>query len=242
MMAGHGYEDDIPYGAATGYEPEQLSLTEDDGDRLPWLESGEIDEDDRGYDTGRFFAFALIAGLVLAAALGTIWWFTRSEAGNGLQPEGTMIAAKDGPYKVRPTDPGGKVFEGTGNTSFAVGEGQTREGRLATSPTPSQTPVAQPGSTPMPVATAEPIASPTPPASGAKVQVGAYASRAAAEAGWVTLQRQTDKLSGVGHRVERGTADIGTVYRLQALPGDITAARQLCAALKSDGVACQVKR
>ena len=238
MRPDYGYDDEGPYRD----DPQQLSLTEDDGDRLPWLESGETDDDDRGVDTGRFIAFALIATLLLAVILGALWWFTRAESASELQPEGTLIAAKDGPYKVRPSDPGGKIFEGTGDTSFAVGEGQTREGRLATTPEPTPTPTELPSAEPTPAVTPEPAPSPAPAASGVNVQVGAYATRSAAQAGWVTLQRQTDKLNGVNHRIVEGTADIGKVYRLQALPGDLSAARQLCAALKADGVACQVKR
>lgn len=241
MGSGNGHDRE-PFGDRLGYEPEQLSLTDDDSDRLPWLESGEYEDDERALDTGRLLGFALVAFLLLAAALGAFWWFSRASSGNELQPEGTLIAAEAGPYKVRPTDPGGKVFEGTGDTSFAVGEGQTREGTLAAKGEPAPSVIPSPTSTPSASPSAQASPEPTVVAAGASVQVGAYASQAAADAGWVSLQRQTDKLSGVSHRVVKGTADIGTVYRLQALPGDITAARQLCAALKADGVACQVKR
>jgi len=41
--------------------------------------------------------------------------------------------------------------------------------------------------------------------------------------------------------VLQGTADIGTVYRLQAVAPDAAAANALCATLKASGVACQVK-
>ena len=242
MGPDYGYDEEEPFGKASDFEAEQLALTDDDGDRLPWLESGESEEDERGFDNGRFIAFALVAVLILALLLGAIWWFTRAEGGSKLQPEGTVIAAKEGPYKVRPTDPGGKVFDGTGDTSFAVGEGQSREGRLASPPEPSPTPAELPNAASSPAPSSEIAPIPPPAASEVNVQVGAYATRAAAQTGWVTLQRQTDKLNGVKFRIVEGTADIGKVYRLQALPGDLTAARQLCAALKADGVACQVKR
>jgi hypothetical protein len=49
-------------------------------------------------------------------------------------------------------------------------------------------------------------------------------------------------LSGVRHRVVEGKADIGTVYRLQAVPGDAAAANALCGRLKAGGLACQVKQ
>ena len=38
-----------------------------------------------------------------------------------------------------------------------------------------------------------------------------------------------------------GKADIGTVYRLQAIAADAAAARTLCGQLRSAGLACQVK-
>jgi hypothetical protein len=42
--------------------------------------------------------------------------------------------------------------------------------------------------------------------------------------------------------VVEGKADIGTVYRLQALAGDTGAATSLCSHLEADGVKCQVKK
>jgi hypothetical protein len=77
--------------------------------------------------------------------------------------------------------------------------------------------------------------------SGVGVQLAAYSTRARAEQGWSDLSRRTDALAGVKHRVVEGKVDIGTVYRLQAIAGDRTAANALCSALKSDGLDCQVK-
>jgi len=115
-----------------------------------------------------------------------------------------------------------------------VGEGQTREGTIAdAAPGPS---IDAPKPSEQPTAAATPA-----PTGGAAVQVGAYASKAAAEAGWQKLTGQTTHLSGVSHRVVEGKADIGTVYRLQAVAGSAAVASQLCNALKGDGVACQVK-
>ena len=90
--------------------------------------------------------------------------------------------------------------------------------------------------------TAAPSATEAPAAPGIGVQVGAYSNRETAEAGWASLVRQTDALAGVRHRIVQGQADIGTVYRLQAVAGNEASARALCDALKADGIACQVKR
>jgi len=73
------------------------------------------------------------------------------------------------------------------------------------------------------------------------VQVGAYSNRATAESGWSKLLTQFPALQGVKHRVVEGQADIGTVYRLQAVTGDLASANSLCSKLKATGGACQVK-
>ncbi|ANY21306.1 Sporulation related domain protein [Tsuneonella dongtanensis] len=214
-------------------DDEQLTLADDD-ERLPWLESGDEDEEAQGVDTGRIFGFAILALLALVAFVGGIWWFGNRSADNEVVADGSTIEAPEGPYKERPEDPGGKQFEGTGNLAPAVGEGRDTEGRIADSTPRPGIEMPKPGPAPTAAASA-------PAAGGVGVQVGAYSTREQAEAGWQKLQSQTDKLAGVSHRVIQGQADIGTVFRLQAIAGDAAAASRLCASLKSDGVACQVK-
>jgi hypothetical protein len=210
---------------------EQLALAEED-DRLPWLESGDDDDDDDGgVDTGRIVGFAMFAALALAALVAGIWWFGQRAPDAELVADGSTIHAPPGPYKTRPTDPGGKTFEGTGNLAPAVGEGKTTEGRIADNTPRPSIDAPRPGETP---------AAPAP--SGVAVQVGAYNSRETAEAGWQKLMARTDKLAGVSHRVVEGQADMGTVFRLQAMAGNVAAATDLCRALSGDGVDCQVKR
>jgi hypothetical protein len=235
-----GRKDETPFEADGDYlGGEQLALADDD-ERLPWLESGDDEVEDGGVDTGRIFGFALLALLVLAVIVGGIWWFGHRTPDAELVADGSTIPAPEGPYKQRPANPGGKTFEGTGNLAPAVGEGKTTEGTIAdTTPGPSVD-VPRTGDTPAAKTTGSPA--PAPAASGGTaVQVGAYSSKAAAEAGWQRLQSQTTHLSGVSHRVVEGNADIGTVYRLQAVAGSAAAANDLCRALKGDGVACQVK-
>ena len=76
---------------------------------------------------------------------------------------------------------------------------------------------------------------------GTGVQIGAFSTRTAAEAAWTRYQGQHETLQGVGHRIVEGRADIGTVYRLQAIAGSAAAARSLCASLQARGLKCQVK-
>lgn len=206
-------------------ETERLAL--DDGEeRLPWLESADDDYDD-GEDsgTGRLLAMGLAGLVVLAALVGGIWWATRGDTDPALLADGSTIAAPTTPYKEAPKDPGGRKMAGTGDTSFAVSEGQTRPARLGDgAPSP-----------------AVDVDTKAPAAKSVGVQVGAYSSQALAEAAWTKLAAQHSALSGVGHRAVQGQADIGTVWRLQALAPDAAAAQALCARLKASGLSCQVK-
>ncbi|WP_394270377.1 SPOR domain-containing protein [Qipengyuania sp.] len=227
-------------------------------ERLPWLETDDDRDYEPGLPTGRLVTMGLVALAVLVALVGAIWWLSGRTAGEP-PADGSIIAAPEEPYKTRPAEKGGKTFAGTGDTSFAVGEGQVREGRLAErAPAPAiATDIAdaEPPATPaqrtseraeaapaQPVATASEAApAPAPAASGTAVQVGAFPDRAAAEDAWQRLTRQTEALAGVRHRVVEARVDIGRVYRLQALAGDRASARRLCDALKADGLACFIK-
>lgn len=230
---------DRPYEADEDYLTDEQLLLADGDERLPWLESGDDDYAEPGVDGARIFGFALIALIALAALVGGIWWFGNRTADPELVADGSTIQAPEGPYKEKPQDPGGRTFAGTGDMAPAIGEGERREGRLADAAPRPSIDVPQPGPAPSASASA---AAPPAEARGIGVQVGAYSTKAAAEAGWQRLLAQTDKLAGVSHRAVQGTADIGTVWRLQAVAGDAAAAERLCDALKSDGVACQVKR
>ncbi|GAA4643189.1 hypothetical protein GCM10023115_11490 [Pontixanthobacter gangjinensis] len=209
-------------------EFEQPTLVEND-EPLPWLES-DYDEEEEGPDTARLLGFSLLGFIALALLFGGAWYFLQDRPDPDLVADGSTIAAPDGPTKERPEDAGGKEFEGTGNVAPTVGEGQTTEGRLApdSTPKPSIDVVnggsAEAGST-----------------SGVGVQVGAYSSKAGAQAAWSTVSGQTEALKGFKYRIVEGQVDGGIVYRLQAVAGDASAANRLCTALKSDGIACQVK-
>jgi cell division septation protein DedD len=228
--------------AAEAYEDaeaEQLDLGAGE-ERLPWLE-GDDDAQEPGVDTARIAAFGVIGLLAIVLVVGGIWWATHGHLGGGPKPDGSTIAAPPGPYKTKPADPGGKTFVGTGDESFAVAEGKTREGVLATdtAPKPSVDVATVANTKPNATPTAKPSAEPE--ATGVGVQVGAYSNRATAEAGWTKLLTQLPALQGVKHRVVEGQADIGTVYRLQAVTANVAAANALCSKLKASGGACQVK-
>ncbi|MEM7703535.1 MAG: SPOR domain-containing protein [Pseudomonadota bacterium] len=77
---------------------------------------------------------------------------------------------------------------------------------------------------------------------GVGVQVGAYSSRARALQGWQTLRGQSKALVNAKRRIVEGRVDGSPVFRLQAVAPTLSAANSLCAALRKDGLDCQVKR
>jgi hypothetical protein len=205
-----------------------------DTDNLPWLESDEEDEDAGGLDLSQILGFVAVLVVLLAVVVGAVWYVSNRAAGDEAVADGSVIEAPEGPIKERPEDPGGKTFAGTGNVAPVVGEGGTREAVVASKD-------AAPAPKPSPSASATAAPAPAADMSGVGVQLAAYSSRARAEQGWGDLTRRTEALSGVKHRVVEGKVDIGTVYRLQAIAANRTAAEELCAALKADGLDCQVK-
>lgn len=230
-----------PVAAAAAAAPAEATLDlHGVEERLPWLESDDDFDKDDG-DGGRIAGFMLGGLLALALIVGGIWWVAHRGRSQEVA-DGGVIAAPPGPYKEAPANPGGKTFAGTGDSSFAMSEGKNPAVRLGedkTAPKPAESPAPKPAAS---QAAKPAAAAATPAPSGVGVQIAAFSSRATAEAGWTKLVAQHEALAGVAHRVVEGKADIGTVYRLQAVPGDLAAANALCSKLKAAGAACQVKR
>lgn len=229
------FEEDGPrsFGSASDTS-RQLDLEDDV--RLPWLEGDDEDYSDRRSGISQGVLLGALGLGALAVIAGGVIWALMSRPEQPLVADGGVIAAPKEPYKVRPENPGGEFVAGTGDTSFAVAEGQSRpvqidkshEALASAEPAP-ESDAGQPGSS-----AADPV-------TGVGVQVGAYATRELAEAGWNTLKTQYEPLAAMSHRIVQGRADIGTVYRLQAVPGDRAAARALCQGMKAAGMSCQVK-
>ena len=236
-------------------EPEgELDLA--DTDSLPWLESDDEDEGTGGLATGQILGFAAGLLVLLGAVVGGVWFISNTGVKGDVVADGSVIEAPTGPIKERPEDPGGKEFAGTGNVAPVVGEGGTRPATVASGDTPplpgpdgSTSPATKPVAI-KPTSTASPAAKPSiatvttgsaPTTAGVGVQLAAYGTRARAEQGWNDITRRTDALKGVKYRVVEGKVDIGTVYRLQAVTGSRAEAERLCAALKADGLDCQIK-
>lgn len=233
----------LPRGGGAGDAPRDLDEAvieaenelafADGGERLPWLESDD-DFEQPGVDTGRIVTFAAAGLLAVILAVGAVWWLFGERTGDAILADGGTIEAPDEPYKSRPEDAGGRQVEGTGQTSFEVAEGQEIEGRIASSDVPV------PAVDREQAGDEEKIVPVAP--SGVGVQVGAYATRAAAEAGWSTLAGRFEPLQGRSHRIVQGVVDSSTIYRLQAVTGTAEEADALCRAVKAVGGDCQVKR
>ena len=221
------------------YEAEDRLALADDDDALPWLESDDDYEQDDSFDA-RMIVMALLVLVVVMGLLAAAWFALTGNSDPELEPDGSIIEAPDAPYKTRPSDPGGTQVAGTGDMSYQVGEGEGREGVIADDAPPPpidrRSVAEQADEDPDPAPTAQVAMS------GVGVQVGAFSTRALAEAGWSQLNQRYEALHGVSHRVIEGVADSGTIYRLQAVAGNVEGAEQLCRAIRNAGGDCQVKR
>lgn len=236
-----------------------------DEDRLPWLEPVDEEPVDDGISAGRLIAGLVVALVVLGLVVGGIYWLKQRATGGG---DGlpTEIAAAPGPYKVRPSEPGGMQPKGQGDSSYATSEGADVNGQIDLSATP-ETPIAKQPAAPAPapvpapapaqtasapVATpaAAPVAAPAVPAAraptataaaaagGGNVQLGAFSSQAKAESAWKSLSARVTALAPLAHSVTPSEANGKTVYRLRAAAGGQASA--VCAKLKVAGETCLV--
>ena len=211
------------------------------GEPLPWLEPVE-DEDEPPALSARKM-LAAIAVVLLAAALvaGTLYWLGKRQADEGSGPP-ELIKAEPGPYKIKPTDPGGIDVAGDSETTFATGAGQDVDGQLDLNAVP-EAPIAKPKAAPReePATTeAVPEAAAAVPAgpAGSTVQLGFYDNPAQANAAWNSLAGRFPVLSGATKIVvpyQKG-------QRLRASFGSADEARQACQLLKAAGDACFVAR
>lgn len=221
----------------------------DGGDKLPWLEPVEEErvEAGSGPSTGKVVGLVLIGLVVLGLIIGGYSWLSRPAATEG---GGELIAAPEGPYKVKPDDPGGMEVEGKGDTAFAASVGAEPSGRIDTSAVP-EAPVAAARPTAK-TGPAQPVASPpeeasdligsgqrlqtaddniVPEARGGTIQLGAFSSQASANSAWKALSSRFRYLEPLGHSVIPVQSGGRTLYRLRASgPGAVDICRRLTVA------------
>jgi hypothetical protein len=169
----------------SGYEDSQL----------PWLEAVDDEDEPRGV-SGRKMLAALLVVLVAAAIVaGTFFWLGRQDPVGIGAPE--LIRAEPGPYKVKPTDPGGLDVAGESGTAFETSAGQDSDAQLDLNALAEQPVARPPKEEPKripPGETKEPVEDkPAPPpekpsgGSGSVIQLGAYKNVAQAERAWTAL-------------------------------------------------------
>jgi hypothetical protein len=218
----------------------ELSLQEED--RLPWLEAVETDEEDEGVTGSKLVGLVLAGLLGIAVLVGGIWWLRNQQGPSG---DGTLIAAQEGDYKVKPDEPGGMKVEGQGDASFAASEGAEANGKIDVNATPEApvavvkqsqvaaakpaAPAAKPAVTaPLTAPATTPLAAPA-PSGGGLVQFGAYGSQASADEAWTTLSAKNPALARLSKSVLPAAVGGKTFYRLRANAGSPAAAAALCA-------------
>ena len=207
-------------------------LNLDDPDRLPWLETADGYEYDSGASPLKVAGLVLGGLALLAAIVGGIYWMQRNQSG-GTEGNGELIAAQEGNYKVLPTDPEGKKFEGEGDSAFAASDGKKTTATIA----PVRVDPSKVGSS----ASVAASASAAVPAGAVLVQLGAYGEAATADQEWAGMGKRFGFVSGVNRKIAEATSEGGRkVFRLQAITANAAAAQQLCAKLKAAGENCLI--
>lgn len=222
----------------------ELGLQEED--RLPWLEAVETEEEVERVDSGRVLGLFIAGLLALGLVIGGVWWL-RGQSPDG---DGTLIAAQEGDYKVKPDQPGGMKVEGQGDSAFATSEGAEAAGKidqrsLAEAPVAAQKVAPSTAKTTAPAKTAVTAVvppsggklAPTAPApqpgaasagNGGLVQLGAYGSQASAEAAWTRLASANPALAKLSKTIVAASVGGNTFYRLRANAGSPASAAALC--------------
>jgi hypothetical protein len=209
--------------------------------QLPWLEAVDDEDGPRGV-SGRKMLGALLVVLIAAGIVaGTFFWLGRQDPVGIGGPE--LIRAEPGPYKVKPTDPGGLDVAGESGTAFQTSAGEDADAQLDLNALPEQA-VARPEPKRLPPnETKEPLPAEPEPApaaatagSGSVIQLGAYKNAAQAERAWTALSSRFPGVAGMTKLV----VPFAGGFRLRAGAASPAEARQACQALRVAGENCFV--
>ena len=217
-----------------------------DSESLPWLEAVESEDGSRTISARKMLVGLLLVLLAAAVVAGTMFWLGRQSPAPGGAPE--LIKAEPGPYKVKPTDPGGLDVAGDSETAYSTSAGEDPDAALDVGKLP-------PEMTPLPVETQQPAVPPKkiPPGetkepapddeakpaapSGPTIQLGAYASTVKADTAWKLLSGRFPEVAALNKVVVTATVGGKSVHRLRA-SGSSDQTRAACAALKAAGESC----
>ena len=211
---------------------------------LPWLAPVEDEDEPRGLSARRMLAaltVVVLAGLIIA---GTFFWLGRRDVAVNGPPQ--LITAPLGPYKVKPTNPGGLDITGESETAFETSAGEDKDAQLDLNKLPeapvAKAPKAEPAAPP-PAETKAPAAkSPPKPepvaagGSGSVVQLGAFANQAQAERAWTALSARFPGVAALNKMIIPFSGGI----RLRGGASSPANAKQVCQTLKAAGENCFV--
>jgi SPOR domain len=212
--------------------------------QLPWLEPVDDEDEPRGVSARKMLAALLVVLLAATIVAGTFFWLgQRDPVGIGA-PE--LIRAEPGPYKVKPTDPGGLDVAGESGTAFETSAGQDSDAQLDLNALAEQPVARPPKEEPKripPGETKEPVVEkPAPPpekpsgGSGSVIQLGAYKNAAQAERAWTALSSRFSTIAGMTKLVVPYSGG----FRLRAGAASPAEAKQACQALRVAGENCFV--
>lgn len=148
----------------------QRDYDEDEDDDPPWLAEAEPERRPstlvaRGRLIGGI-AFAVL--LLLLVVVGVYLIASKKQGGAdgggfASAQDAPLIPADPGPYKLRPTDPGGMSLEGEGGVVYDAGAGENPSGQIDIAAAPEE-PLPRPGSEPTPTDLLPPAMTGAPPA------------------------------------------------------------------------------
>jgi len=220
-----------------------------DSESLPWLEAVENEDGPRAISARKMLVALVLVLLAGAVVAGTMFWLGRQDPAPGGAPE--LIRAEPGPYKVKPTDPGGLDVAGDSETAYSTSAGEDPDATLDVrklpqemTPLPVETPQqAAPPPKKIPPnevkepAPAEPTVAASP--SGPTIQLGAYASTIKADTAWKLLSGRFPTVAALDKVVVTATVGGKSVYRLRA-SGSSDQTKAACSALRAAGESCMV--
>lgn len=223
----------------------------DDGtaydEQLPWLQPVDDEDEPRGVSGRKMLMLLLVVLAGAAIVSASFFWIGRRDAAVGGGPQ--LIKAEPGPYKVRPTDPGGLDVAGESETAFQTSAGEDQDAQLdvnkldpaaaakAAAPAPAEPDAAAVPEPPKPAEAPKPEPTAT-SGSGSVVQLGAFKNSAQAERAWAALSARFPAVAGMSKMVVPFPGGI----RLRAGAGSPTEAKQACQAVAAGGENCFVVR
>lgn len=219
-----------------------------DSESLPWLEAVENEDGPRAISARKMLIGLILVLLAAAVVAGTMFWLGRQDPAPGGAPQ--LIRAEPGPYKVRPSDPGGLDVAGDSETAYSTSAGEDPDAALDVrklpqemTPLPVETPKAEtPPKKIPPKEVKEPApdqaAKPAAP-SGPTIQLGAYASTVKADTAWKLLSGRFPAVAALNKVVVTATVNGKPVHRLRA-SGSSDQTKAACSALRAAGESCMV--